>query len=157
MKVYAVAGFALLLLSLPVIEARAQTPVPTPLPEHVVLTRTADGFVRANADGSVSSSVFSVPAGQELCLFDIVFSLSGEPNATASLTVSNANGDVSSWRILTRNFVLDSQGRAGGHETYKIGAKMTSNARLVPSGTGVAGIGMTVFGVLRQSGSSPCQ
>ena len=111
MKVYAVAGFALLLLSLPAIEARAQTPVPTPLPEHVVLTRTADGFVRANADGSQSSSVFSVPAGQELCLFDIVFSLSGEPNATASLTVSNANGDGSSWRILTRNFVLDSQGR----------------------------------------------
>lgn len=155
MKIHAVAGFALFSLSLPAIESRAQSPAPSP--EHVVLTRTADGFVRANADGTQSSSVFSVPTGQELCVFDIVFSLSGEPNATAMLTVSNANGDGPSWRILTRGVVLDSQGRAFGHETYKIGAKLSGNSRLSPGGTGVTGIGMTVFGVLRSSGSSPCQ
>ena len=155
MKVHAVAGFALLSLSLSAIEVGAQTPPPSP--EHVVLTRTADGFVRANPDGTQSASVFAVPSGQELCLYDIVFSLSGEPNATATLTVSNTNGDGASWRLLTRSVVLDSQGRAAGHETYKIGPKLSGNSRLTPSGTGVTGIGMTVLGVLRSSGGSPCQ
>ena len=155
MNVIAVAGFALLSLSLSAIEVGAQTPAPSP--EQMVLTRTADGFVRANPDGTQSTNVFSVPSGQELCLFDIVFSLSGEPNATATLTVSNMNGGGASWRILTSSVVLDSQGRAAGHETYKIGAKLSGNSRLTPGGTGVTGIAMTVFGVLRASGSSPCQ
>jgi hypothetical protein len=155
MKVSGVVGFALVSLCLSAIEVGAQQPAPSP--EHVVLTRTADGFARANPDGTQSTSNFSVPSGQELCLFDIVFSLSGEPNATAMLTVSNTNGNGASWRILTQSVVLDSQGRAAGHETYKIGAKLSGNSRLTPSGTGVTGIGMTVLGVLRSSSSSPCQ
>lgn len=155
MKAFSTAAVALLLLSLPAVEARAQTPTPTP--EHLVLVRTADGFVRANPDGTQSSALFSVPTGFELCVYDIVYSLGGEPNATAMLTVSNANGDGPSWRIFTRNVVLDSQGRAAGHETYKVGAKLSGNSRLTPGGTGVSGIGMTVLGVLRSTSGAPCQ
>ena len=127
--------------------------------QQVVLVRTGDGlFVAANPNGNVSTTAYAVPAGQELCLTDIVWSMSGPPNESMSLTLLNARIDrTSTWAFWFVTATLDSRGNATGQSTFKTGPKITQESEIVAvTPVGLSGAGFTIYGRQRAVSTSPC-
>jgi hypothetical protein len=129
----------------------AQTPG-----QHLVLVRAAEGFVLGNADGTLGTSAFAVPAGQELCVTDIGWSASGDPGAHAVVGAANLNVGGTAWRMFTENVILDNQGRGSGDISFKSGPKLVTNGGISAIGAGVTGLAMTVYGLLRPISAVGC-
>ena len=126
--------------------------------QQVVLVRTQAGFVVANPDGTQSTTPYVVPEGQELCLTDIIWSVSGPPNAALNINLLNANvNGTSSWRIWMVTATFSGIGEATGQSSFQSGPKIGRNGEIVVNfPVGLTGAGFTLYGKQRATSTAPC-
>jgi len=126
--------------------------------QQVVLVRSEVGFVAAYPDGLQSTTKYVVPEGQELCLTDITWTLTGAPGESLSTVLLNSNVDrSSSWRIWTVTATMNSRGEASGQSSFQSGPKIARNSEIIAVfSVGGSGAGLTLYGKQRASSTAPC-
>lgn len=127
--------------------------------QQVVLYRTPAGiFVAASPDGTLSTTSYVVPDGQELCLTDILWTMSGPPNGTLSMSLVNANVDgTSNWVIWQVSATMSGTGIASGLSSFQTGPKIAGAGRvssIFPQG--LSGASFTLYGKQRALSTAPC-
>jgi hypothetical protein len=127
--------------------------------QQVMLYRTADGiFVAANSDGTLSTTQYVVPVGQEFCLTDVIWMMGSPPNLTLSMSLLNINADgATNYRIWSVTATTSGAGEAAGQSSFKTGPKITSNGQLQPLfPQGLSAASFTLYGKQRAASTAPC-